>query len=129
MGETIYADAVVLTTGTFLSGRIHIGQNNYSGGRAGESNSTSLSKALRDLPFRFGRLKTGTPPRIDARTVDFTGLNEQWGDQPRPAMSFLGSASDHPDQRCCWITQTNQETHKIITNGLKDSRMYSGAIE
>ena len=129
MGETIYADAVVLTTGTFLSGRIHIGQNNYSGGRAGESNSTSLSKALRDLPFRFGRLKTGTPPRIDARTVDFTGLNEQWGDQPRPVMSFLGSASDHPDQRCCWITQTNQETHKIITNGLKESPMYSGAIE
>ena len=129
MGETIYADAVVLTTGTFLSGRIHIGQNNYSGGRAGESNSTSLSKALRDLPFRFGRLKTGTPPRIDARTVDFTGLDEQWGDQPRPVMSFLGSASDHPDQRCCWVTQTNQETHKIITNGLKDSPIYSGAIE
>ncbi|MBV31836.1 MAG: tRNA uridine-5-carboxymethylaminomethyl(34) synthesis enzyme MnmG [Porticoccaceae bacterium] len=129
MGETIYADAVVLTTGTFLAGKIHIGQNNYSGGRAGESSSTSLSKTLRELPFRFGRLKTGTPPRIDARTVNFVGLSEQWGDQPRPAMSFLGSATDHPDQLCCWITETNNETHKIIADGLKQSPMYSGAIE
>tara|TARA_E500000178_G_scaffold226222_2_gene223103 strand:+ start:17345 stop:19210 length:1866 start_codon:yes stop_codon:yes gene_type:complete len=128
-GETIYADAVVLTTGTFLAGKIHIGQNNYSGGRAGESSSTSLSRTLRELPFRFGRLKTGTPPRIDARTVNFAGLSEQWGDQPRPVMSFLGSATDHPDQLCCWITQTNKETHKIIADGLKESPMYSGAIE
>ncbi|OUU38053.1 MAG: tRNA uridine-5-carboxymethylaminomethyl(34) synthesis enzyme MnmG [Cellvibrionales bacterium TMED49] len=129
MGETIYAGAVVLTTGTFLSGKIHIGKNNYSGGRAGEASSTSLSKALRDLPFRFGRLKTGTPPRIDARTVNFSGLIEQWGDQSRPVMSFLGSASDHPDQICCWITQTNKKTHEIIADGLNTSPMYSGTIE
>ncbi|MCY4427801.1 MAG: tRNA uridine-5-carboxymethylaminomethyl(34) synthesis enzyme MnmG [Halieaceae bacterium] len=128
-GEKLYAAAVVLTAGTFLGGRIHIGQDKRSGGRAGDPPSIALAERLRELPFQVGRLKTGTPPRIAANTVDFSVLEEQWGDQPRPLMSFLGNASEHPEQRCCWITHTNEATHDIIRQGLDRSPMFSGAIE
>lgn len=128
-GVKLFASAVVLTAGTFLGGRIHIGQDNRSGGRDGDPPSIALAERLRELPFRVGRLKTGTPPRIDADTVDFSALAEQWGDQPRPVMSFLGNASEHPEQRCCWITHTNEATHDIIRQGLDRSPMFSGAIE
>ncbi len=129
MGLTFRAPRVVLTTGTFLGGRIHIGLENSAGGRAGDPPSIALAERLRELPFRVDRLKTGTPPRIDARSVDFTNLAEQWGDEPRPAMSFLGSAESHPPQRCCWITYTNSQTHEVIRGGLDRSPMYSGVIE
>ena len=128
-GVKLFASAVVLTAGTFLGGRIHIGQDNRSGGRDGDPPSIALAERLRELPFLVGRLKTGTPPRIDADTVDFSALAEQWGDQPRPVMSFLGNASEHPEQRCCWITHTNEATHDIIRQGLDRSPMFSGAIE
>ena len=128
-GVKLFASAVVLTAGTFLGGRIHIGQESRSGGRAGDPPSIALAERLRELPFRVGRLKTGTPPRIDANTVDFSALAEQWGDQPRPLMSFLGNASEHPEQRCCWITHTNEATHDIIRQGLDRSPLFSGAIE
>ena len=128
-GVKLFAPAVVLTAGTFLGGRIHIGQDNRSGGRDGDPPSIALAERLRELPFRVGRLKTGTPPRIDADTVDFSALAEQWGDQPRPVMSFLGNASEHPEQRCCWITHTNEATHDIIRQGLDRSPMFSGAIK
>jgi tRNA uridine 5-carboxymethylaminomethyl modification enzyme len=129
MGVTFRAPRVVLTTGTFLGGRIHIGLDNSAGGRAGDPPSIALAQRLREMPFRVERLKTGTPPRIDARSVDFTGLEEQWGDQPEPVMSFLGSADEHPEQRCCWITYTNERTHELIRGGLDRSPMYSGVIE
>ena len=128
-GVKLFAPAVVLTAGTFLGGRIHIGQDKRSGGRAGDPPSIALAERLRELPFQVGRLKTGTPPRIAANTVDFSVLEEQWGDQPRPVMSFLGNASEHPEQRCCWITHTNEATHDIIRQGLDRSPMFSGAIE
>jgi len=128
-GLRFHAPAVVLTTGTFLGGRIHVGPENHAGGRAGDPSSIALARRLREMPFRVERLKTGTPPRIDARSVDFSGLEEQWGDDPVPVMSFLGSASEHPEQRCCWITHTNQTTHDIIAANLDRSPMYSGAIE
>ena len=128
-GVKLFASAVVLTAGTFLGGRIHIGQDNRSGGRDGDPPSIALAERLRELPFRVGRLKTGTPPRIDADSVDFSALAEQWGDQPRPVMSFLGNASEHPEQRCCWITHTNEATHDIIRQGLDRSPMFSGAIK
>ncbi len=129
MGLTFRAPTVVLTTGTFLGGKIHIGLQNSSGGRAGDPPSIALAQRLREMPFRVDRLKTGTPPRIDARSVDFSSLEEQWGDSDAPAMSFLGSVSERPEQRCCWITHTNEHTHDIIRGGLDRSPMYSGVIE
>jgi tRNA uridine 5-carboxymethylaminomethyl modification enzyme len=129
MGLIFRAPRVVLTTGTFLGGKIHIGLENHAGGRAGDPPSISLARRLRELPFRVDRLKTGTPPRIDARTVDFTGLEQQWGDRPEPVMSFLGSVEEHPEQRCCWVTYTNERTHEIIRAGLDRSPLFSGVIE
>ncbi len=129
MGLIFRAPRVVLTTGTFLGGKIHIGLENHAGGRAGDPPSISLARRLRELPFRVDRLKTGTPPRIDARTVDFAGLEQQWGDRPEPVMSFLGSVEEHPEQRCCWVTYTNERTHEIIRAGLDRSPLFSGVIE
>jgi tRNA uridine 5-carboxymethylaminomethyl modification enzyme len=129
MGVVFRAPRVVLTTGTFLGGKIHIGLENSAGGRAGDPPSIALAQRLRELPFRVERLKTGTPPRIDARSVDFSSLEEQWGDQPEPVMSYLGNTSEHPEQRCCWVTYTNEQTHDIIRGGLDRSPMYSGVIE
>lgn len=129
MGLKFYATSVVLTAGTFLGGLIHIGLENHSGGRAGDPPSIALARRLRELPLRVDRLKTGTPPRIDARTVNFDGLEKQWGDEPRPVMSVRGNRAMHPEQMCCWITHTNAKTHDIIRGGLDRSPMYSGVIE
>ena len=129
MGVTFRAKCIILTVGTFLGGKIHIGLNNYQGGRAGDAPSNALSKRLRELPFRVGRLKTGTPPRIDAKTVDFSVMQTQPGDTPRPVFSYLGKLSDHPKQIACYITHTNEKTHEIIRNNLHRSPMYSGEIE
>jgi tRNA uridine 5-carboxymethylaminomethyl modification enzyme len=129
MGLKFYADSVVLTAGTFLGGKIHIGLENHSGGRAGDPPSIALADRLRELPFRVNRLKTGTPPRLDAKSVDFSELEEQWGDTPLPVMSYLGSVDDHPEQVCCWITHTNEKTHDIIRGGLDRSPMYTGVID
>nr|WP_305888639.1 tRNA uridine-5-carboxymethylaminomethyl(34) synthesis enzyme MnmG [Methylomonas sp. SURF-2] len=129
MGLEFNAKAVVLTAGTFLAGRIHIGLENYSGGRAGDAASIALAERLRELPFRVGRLKTGTPARIDGRTIDYSKLQEQHGDTPLPVFSFMGSREQHPRQICCHITRTNQQTHDIIRSGLDRSPMYSGIIE
>ena len=129
MGLVFRAPRVILTSGTFLGGKIHIGLENNSAGRAGDPPSIALAARLRELPFRVARLKTGTPPRIDARSVDFSGLEEQWGDQPEPVMSYMGSTTEHPEQRCCWITHTNEQTHDIIRGGLDRSPLYSGVIE
>ncbi len=128
-GLQFRAKAVVLTVGTFLAGQIHIGLQNYSGGRAGDPPSVALARRLRELPFRVGRLKTGTPPRIDARSVDFSKMQPQPGDTPLPVMSFIGKQSDHPRQVPCYITYTNEQTHDIIRNGLDRSPMYTGVIE
>ena len=129
MGLRFRASTVVLTAGTFLGGLIHIGLENHAGGRAGDPPSIALARRLRELPFRVGRLKTGTPPRIDAKTVDFTGLQAQWGDDPVPVMSFLGAASEHPHQVCCWVTHTSARTHEIIRGGMDRSPMFTGVIE
>lgn len=129
MGLKFTAKTVVLTVGTFLGGQIHIGLENYSGGRAGDPPSIALARRLRNLPFRVGRLKTGTPPRIDARSVDFSKMQPQPGDTPIPVMSFMGKVSDHPQQIPCYITYTNQQTHDIIRGGLDRSPMYTGVIE
>ncbi|XKM13528.1 tRNA uridine-5-carboxymethylaminomethyl(34) synthesis enzyme MnmG [Orbaceae bacterium ac157xtp] len=129
MGVKFKAKSVVITTGTFLDGKIHIGLNNYSGGRIGDPASKGLSTALHQYPFRMGRLKTGTPPRIDARTIDFSQLGIQGGDNPVPVFSFLGKASEHPKQIDCYITATNEKTHDIIRNSLDRSPMYTGVIE
>ncbi|WP_026244384.1 tRNA uridine-5-carboxymethylaminomethyl(34) synthesis enzyme MnmG [Dasania marina] len=129
MGVKFFATSVVLCSGTFLGGKIHIGMDNHSGGRAGDPPSTALANRLRELPFNVERLKTGTPPRIDARSVNFDGLEPQWGDKPEPVMSFMGSLSQHPEQVCCWITHTNEKTHDIIRGGLDRSPMYTGVIE
>jgi tRNA uridine 5-carboxymethylaminomethyl modification enzyme len=129
MGLVFRAPRVVLTTGTFLGGKLHIGMDSSAGGRAGDPPSIALAQRLRELPFRVERLKTGTPPRIDARSVDFTGLEQQWGDDPEPVMSFMGSVGDHPEQRCCWVTYTNERTHDIIRGGLDRSPLFSGVIE
>ncbi len=129
MGLKFFARSVVLTTGTFLGGKIHIGLQNHSGGRAGDPPAIALADRLRELPLRVDRLKTGTPPRIDARSVNFAELEEQWGDTPLPVMSFLGKVSDHPQQVCCWITHTNERTHELIRGGLDRSPMYTGVIE
>jgi len=128
-GLRFLGKTVVITAGTFLGGRIHIGLDNHSGGRAGDPPSIALAERLRALPFRVERLKTGTPPRIDARSVDFSGLEEQWGDEPLPVMSYLGNRAQHPRQVCCWITHTNETTHDIIRGGLDRSPMFSGVIE
>ncbi len=129
MGLDFSAKAVVLTTGTFLGGKIHIGLENYSGGRAGDPASIDLAKRLRELPFRIDRLKTGTPPRIDGRTIDFSKLEKQHGDDPVPVFSFLGKREQHPRQIPCYITRTNEKTHDIIRAGLDRSPLYSGVIE
>ncbi len=129
MGLAFEAPAVVLTAGTFLSGKIHIGLENYSGGRAGDPPSISLAHRLRELPIRVGRLKTGTPPRIDANTINFNLMTEQKGDDPLPVMSFIGDVSHHPRQVSCYVTHTNERTHDIIRGGLDRSPMYSGVIE
>lgn len=129
MGLKFRARAVVLTVGTFLGGRIHIGLENYAGGRAGDPPSNALSRRLRELPFNVERLKTGTPPRIDKRSVDFSLLEEQPGDDPRPVFSFTGKASEHPAQVSCFIARTNENTHDIIRHGLSRSPMYAGVIE
>ena len=129
MGLDFSARAVVLTTGTFLGGRIHVGLDNYTGGRAGDPASIALSERLRELPFRVDRLKTGTPPRIDGRSIDFSRLQEQHGDTPVPVFSFLGKRKQHPRQIPCYITRTNNRTHDIISSGLDRSPMYTGVID
>lgn len=129
MGLVFKAKTVVLTAGTFLAGKIHIGMNNYEGGRAGDPPAKNLASALRELPLRMGRLKTGTPPRIDSRTIDFSVLEKQDGDVPVPVFSFLGKAEEHPRQIPCYITHTNDKTHEIIRSGLGQSPMYAGVIE
>lgn len=129
MGLKFRAKAVVLTVGTFLDGKIHIGLDNYSGGRAGDPPSIPLSRRLRELPLRVSRLKTGTPPRIDARTIDFSVLAQQHGDNPMPVFSFMGNAAQHPHQVPCYITHTNEKTHDVIRNNLDRSPMYAGVIE
>ena len=129
MGLKFHARAVVLTTGTFLGGRIHIGLNNYEGGRAGDPPSNALSRRLRELPFNVDRLKTGTPPRIDSRSIDYSQLEAQPGDDPVPVFSFIGSADEHPQQVSCHITHTNEQTHEIIRGGMSRSPMYTGVIE
>lgn len=129
LGVDFRASAVVLTTGTFLGGIIHIGLESHSGGRAGDPPSNRLAERLRALPFRVDRLKTGTPPRIDCRSVDYSALEEQPGDEPRPVMSFLGSRAQHPDQRLCHIAYTNPTTHELIRQSLDRSPLYSGKID
>ena len=129
MGLKFKAKSVVLTVGTFLGGLIHIGQSNFEGGRAGDPPSNALSRRLRALPFNVERLKTGTPPRLDGKTIDFSVLEKQAGDTPTPVFSFLGKEEDHPQQISCFITYTNEKTHKIIRGGLDRSPMYSGVIE
>ncbi|MFZ4698593.1 MAG: tRNA uridine-5-carboxymethylaminomethyl(34) synthesis enzyme MnmG [Candidatus Methylumidiphilus sp.] len=129
MGLIFSSRCVVLTVGTFLAGRIHIGLKNYEGGRAGDPPSNSLSARLRELSFKISRLKTGTPPRIDSRTVDFSMMDKQFGDSPTPVFSFLGRSEDHPLQVCCHITRTNGKTHEIIRSGLDRSPLFTGAIE
>jgi tRNA uridine 5-carboxymethylaminomethyl modification enzyme len=128
-GLEFFAAAVVLTTGTFLGGRIHIGEEQFSGGRAGDPPSNVLAARLREMPFSVARLKTGTPPRIDGKTVDFSVMQKQPGDVPTPVFSYLGEKDDHPEQVCCWITHTSEQTHDIIREGLHRSPMYSGVIE
>jgi tRNA uridine 5-carboxymethylaminomethyl modification enzyme len=129
MGLTFHARAVVLTAGTFLAGRIHVGTASAEGGRAGEAPSLSLAARLRELKLPVGRLKTGTPPRIDGRSIDWSVLAEQPGDDPRPVFSFLGSTADHPRQLSCWIAHTSEATHEIIRAGLDRSPLYTGAID
>lgn len=128
-GIRFEAKTVVLTTGTFLGGTIHVGLESHRGGRAGDPPSIALANRLRELPLRVGRLKTGTPPRIDAKSVDFSVMQEQHGDVPLPVMSFMGSRAMHPRQVSCWITSTNERTHEIIRGGLDRSPMYTGVIE
>lgn len=129
MGVEFKARAVVLTAGTFLSGKIHIGLNNYAGGRAGDPAAQSLGGRLRELNLPQGRLKTGTPPRIDGRTIDFSKLTEQAGDTPVPVFSVRGNVAMHPQQISCWITHTNEQTHDIIRSGFDRSPMFTGKIE
>jgi len=129
MGLKFRAKSVVLTVGTFLGGRIHIGLENYPGGRAGDPPSNKLSQRLRELPFNVERLKTGTPARIDGRSIDFSVMQEQPGDEPIPTFSFMGSKADHPKQISCHITHTNEQTHDYIRQGLDRSPMYTGVIE
>ncbi|STO63564.1 tRNA uridine 5-carboxymethylaminomethyl modification enzyme GidA [Haemophilus parahaemolyticus] len=129
MGLTFKARSVILTAGTFLAGKIHIGLDNYEGGRAGDPAATTLAQRLRDLSLRVDRLKTGTPPRLDARTINFDVLAKQHGDAQLPVMSFMGSVDLHPHQIPCYITHTNEQTHDLIRNSLDRSPMYTGIIE
>lgn len=129
MGLKFHAQSVVLTVGTFLGGKIHIGMENFSGGRAGDPPSIALAQRLRELPFRIDRLKTGTPPRIDANSVDFSVLETQHGDNPTPVFSFMGNREQHPRQIPCYITHTNEKTHDVIRANLDRSPMYAGVIE
>ena len=129
LGTCFHAKTVVLTVGTFLSGLIHVGQSNYQAGRAGDSPSISLARRLRELNLQVGRLKTGTPPRIDGRTIDYSMVQQQSGDNPVPVFSYMSDVLQHPQQISCWITETNQRTHEIIRGGLNRSPMFSGAIE
>jgi tRNA uridine 5-carboxymethylaminomethyl modification enzyme len=129
LGLEFRARAVVLTVGTFLAGRIHVGEKNYTGGRAGDPAAIGLAARLRDLGLRVGRLKTGTPPRIDARSVDYTKLTPQPGDVPLPVFSFTGRRDEHPSQVECFITRTNARTHEIIRDALDRSPMFTGAID
>ncbi|MCT8721464.1 tRNA uridine-5-carboxymethylaminomethyl(34) synthesis enzyme MnmG [Glaesserella parasuis] len=129
MGLAFKAKAVILTAGTFLAGKIHIGLDNYAGGRAGDPAATILADRLRDLNLRVDRLKTGTPPRLDARTINFDVLAKQHGDEVLPVMSFMGSVEQHPRQIPCYITHTNEQTHDLIRNSLDRSPMYTGIIE
>ncbi|QQF77102.1 tRNA uridine-5-carboxymethylaminomethyl(34) synthesis enzyme MnmG [Histophilus somni] len=129
MGLKFRAKSVVLTAGTFLAGKIHIGLENYAGGRAGDPASVNLAKKLRDLNLRVNRLKTGTPPRIDARTINFDILAKQYGDEKLPVFSFMGSVEQHPEQIPCYITHTNDQTHDVIRKNLDRSPMYTGVIE
>ncbi len=128
-GLRFEAAAVVLTAGTFLAGKVHVGQATHAAGRAGEPPATTLAHRLREGPFEVGRLKTGTPPRIDGRSLDYSVMAEQPGDDPRPVFSFMGTRDDHPRQVSCWITQTSERTHEIIRGALDRSPLYSGAIE
>jgi len=123
------AEAVVLTVGTFLDGKIHIGLDNYAGGRIGDTNAVRLAHRLRELPLRIDRLKTGTPARLDARSLDFSVMQEQPGDNPTPVFSYIGDRSEQPRQISCYITHTNERTHEIIRSGLDRSPMYTGVIE
>jgi tRNA uridine 5-carboxymethylaminomethyl modification enzyme len=129
MGLKFHAKTVVITVGTFLGGTIHIGMENHKGGRAGDPPSIALAQRLRALPFRVDRLKTGTPARLDARTLNFNVMQKQHGDTPVPVFSYMGKASDHPQQIPCYITHTNENTHDIIRGGLDRSPMYTGVIE
>ena len=129
LGLRFSAKTVVLTAGTFLSGLVHVGQANYQAGRAGDPPSVSLAHRLRELNLPVGRLKTGTPPRIDGRTIDYSVMQEQPGDDPVPVFSFMGNATQHPKQLPCWITETNQRTHDIIRGGLDRSPLFTGVIE
>ena len=128
-GIRFRAPTVVLTTGTFLGGVIHIGMEKHVGGRAGDVPANALAQRLRELPFNVGRLKTGTPPRLDARSVDFSAMQQQWGDDPAPVMSFMGSRDQHPEQVCCHVTRTTEQTHDIIRSGFDRSPMFAGNIE
>lgn len=128
-GLQFNAPAVVLTAGTFLAGKIHVGQTQYAAGRMGDPPATTLAARLRERPFAIDRLKTGTPPRIDGRSLDYSVMEEQPGDDPRPVMSFLGDVSEHPTQVSCWITHTSEHTHEIIRSALHRSPLYSGQIE
>lgn len=128
-GIRIHATSIVLTAGTFLGGKIHVGMNNYAGGRMGDAPSNALSQRLRELPLRVGRLKTGTPARIDGRSIDYSQLSEQPGDNPLPVMSYLGHVDQHPKQVSCWIAHTTEETHDIIRANLHQSPMFAGEIE
>ena len=129
MGLRFLAPAVVLTVGTFLGGRIHIGLENHAGGRAGDPPANRLARRLRELPFRVGRLKTGTPPRLDGRSIHYAGLGVQSSDEPTPVFSFMGAREEHPRQVACHITHTNARTHEIIKSGLDRSPLYTGVIE
>ncbi|BCK88921.1 tRNA uridine 5-carboxymethylaminomethyl modification enzyme MnmG [Sideroxyarcus emersonii] len=129
LGLSYHAKTVVLTTGTFLAGLVHVGLSNYPAGRAGDPPSLGLAHNLRELGLPTGRLKTGTPPRIDGRSIDFSVMQEQHGDMPVPVFSFMGRAEQHPRQLPCWITQTNERTHEIIRNGLDKSPLFTGVIE
>ncbi|HET9033037.1 MAG TPA: tRNA uridine-5-carboxymethylaminomethyl(34) synthesis enzyme MnmG [Dokdonella sp.] len=129
MGLRFHAPTVILTAGTFLAGKIHIGMSNHAGGRAGDAPAQRLAERMRELPIAVDRLKTGTPPRIDGRSIDFSGLEEQPGDNPPPTFSFMGSPDEHPRQVSCWITHTSERTHEIIRGGLDRSPLYSGQIE
>ena len=129
LGLRIRARAVVLTVGTFLDGKMHVGMNSHAGGRAGDPPSSRLAYRLRELPINVGRLKTGTPPRINGKSIDYSGLMEQPGDTPRPIFSFMGSREQHPRQLSCWITHTNEKTHDIIREGFSRSPLFTGSIE